>query len=47
MLIYIYLNEGNYLICLSDLTDSIGNSYNLRIGGEFEFLNDVNSIDFS
>ena len=39
------LNEGNYLITLSDFTNSNEKSYNLRIGGEFEFLNEINNED--
>ena len=45
--IFINIDVGNYLIILNDFTDPIIKPYNLRIGGEFEYLNDVNSEEFS
>ncbi len=32
---------------MNDFTDPITRPYNLRIGGELEYLNDVNSEEFS
>lgn len=44
---FINIDVGNYLIILNDFTDPITRPYNLRIGGELEYLNDVNSEEFS
>ena len=44
---FINIDVGNYLIVLDGFTDPITRPYNLRIGGELEYLNDVNSEEFS
>lgn len=44
---FINIDVGNYLIILNDFTYPITRPYNLRIGGELEYLNDVNSEEFS
>jgi len=41
------LEESNYLIKISDYTNKNSENYYLRIGGETEFLKEVNQDDFS